>query len=144
MAIELNNRTKILAGVVALAAVGAGAWFFFLDDFLNAPPPKPAAKASVTASAAKPAAGQPAAEAPKQAAAAPKPGAKPIPTDPDKLIAEVIETSGVKVYLESLGRQAALSSGTAGQAQKAGASAPEARELIDLAGRVFERGKLSA
>ena len=49
MAIELNKRTKILAGVVAIAAVGAGAWFFFLEDFLSEPPPKPVAVKSAPA-----------------------------------------------------------------------------------------------
>src|SRR6185295_1161891 len=50
MAIELNNRTKILAGVVVLAAAGAGAWFLFLEDFLSEPPPKaPAAKGAPVA-----------------------------------------------------------------------------------------------
>ena len=61
MAIELNNRMKILAGVILLAAAGAGAWVFFLDDFLNEPPKSaPAASAPADASkqaeAAKPAA----------------------------------------------------------------------------------------
>jgi len=137
MAIELNNRTKILAGMVALVAVGAGAWFFFLEDFLREPPPKPAA-AKKSAPAA----------APKQVAAKPaaaKPGAKPIPTDPDKLIAEVIETSGVKAYLESFGRQAVMSAAAAADpSQKQGMNPAETREMLDLAGRVFEPGKVAA
>ncbi len=98
MAIELNNRTKILAGVVVLAAVGAGAWFFFLEDFLREPPPKPAVAKSAPANASKAAAGAPAAAAPKQAdaakpaAAAAKPAAAapagPVPTDPEKAARE--------------------------------------------------------
>ena len=32
MAFEMNNRTKILAAVVVLAAAGAGAWLFLFDD----------------------------------------------------------------------------------------------------------------
>jgi hypothetical protein len=152
MAIEMNNRTKILAGVVGLAAVGAGAWFFFLDDFLNAPPPKPAAKASVPASAAKPAA-KPAADAPKQAGEAPKQAAAPLkppsarimPTEPDKMIAEIIETSGVTTYLESFGRQAAVSAAAAADpTQKRGLSPAESRELVDLAGRTMEPGKTAS
>ena len=145
MAIELNNRTKILAGVVALVAVGAGAWFFFLEDFLREPPPTPAAaKKSAPATAPKQAATKPAAGAPKRAAA-PKPGAGPIPTDPDKLIAEVIQTSGVKAHLESFGRQAVISAAAAADpAQKPGMNPAEAREMLELAGRVFEPGKMTA
>ena len=92
MAIELNNRTKIMAGVVLLVAAGAGAWFFFLDDFLNEPPPKPAATAAKGAPAdaqKQGGAAKPAADAAKSTA--PKPGAKPIPENPDRLIAEVLE-----------------------------------------------------
>jgi Ankyrin repeats (3 copies) len=124
MAIEMNNRTKILAGVVGLAAVGAAAWFFFLDDFLNEPPPKTAAATSAPAGAAKQAdaakpaadapkpsdAAKPVADAPKQAAAA-NPGAKPIPTNPDQLVAEVIESSGVKSYFIAFAREAANRAG---------------------------------
>jgi hypothetical protein len=148
MAIELNNRTKILAGVVALVAVGAGAWFFFLEDFLSEPPPQTAAAKKSTAAPKQAAAAKPAAGAPKQAAApaAPKPGARPIPTDPDKLIAEVIETSGVKAQLESFGRQAVISAAAAAAdpAQKTGMDPAESREMLDLAGRVFEPGRLTA
>lgn len=144
MAIELNNRTKILAGVVALAAVGAGAWFFFLQDFLSEPPPKPAAAKKTTA-APKQAAATPAAAKPAATPAAPKPGARPIPTDPDKLVAEVIETSGVKAQLESTGRQAVMSAAAAADpAHKPGANPAETREMLDLTGRVFEPGKIGA
>lgn len=56
MAIELNMRTKIIAGVGALAIAGAGAWVFLLQDE-PAPPAKvaatPAADASKTTAAAK-------------------------------------------------------------------------------------------
>ena len=37
MKLEMNNRTKVLLGVVVLAGAAAAAWFLFLDDFLNAP-----------------------------------------------------------------------------------------------------------
>jgi hypothetical protein len=129
MAIELNNRTKILAGVVALAAVGAGAWFFFLEEFINEPPPKPAA-AQVAPAAKQGDAAKPAEAAPAQAAA---PGAKPIPSNPDRLIAEVIEAAGVKAQLQNYSRSAAAR-------QKAG----DARELADLSARAFDADAMTA
>ena len=157
MAIELNNRTKILAGVVVLAAAGAGAWFFFLEDFLNVPPPPPkavAAKAAPkpAADAAKSAptdAAKPAADAPKQAdvakaAAAPKPGAKPIPTNPDQLYAEVIETAGVKTYYQNFAREAMLKSGASGQAQPPAADLADFAVVTAIVEREFEPGKLAA
>jgi len=108
MAFELNNRTKIMAGVAVLVLAGAGAgWFFFLQD--EAPPPRAAAPAKSAAKAAKAAkavpeaakapAAAPAAAAPAQAA---KPAAKPIPTNPDQLIAEILETSGAKAQLQQV------------------------------------------
>ena len=144
MAIELNKRTKILAGVVAAAAVGAGAWFFFLQDFLSEPPPKPAAvKKSAPAAAAKPAAdaAKPAPNAAKQAAA-PKPGAKPIPTDPDKLVAEVIQSSGVIGYFQTLGREVMLRAGA--ETRKVDLSPADYRARVDVANRVLEPAKLTA
>jgi hypothetical protein len=85
MAIELNNRTKILAGVVVLAAAGAGAWFFLLQD--DAPPPR-----TVVTSAAKaaPKAAEDAgkvSEAPKSAEAA-KAGDAPKSADAPKPAAD--------------------------------------------------------
>jgi len=159
MAIELNNRTKILAGVVVLAAAGAAAWFFFLEDFLAEPPPKPAAAKAAPADAPKQAAadapkqadaGKPAAGAPKQAdaakpAAAPaNPGAKPIPTNPDRLIAEVIETSGMVPYLQTLAREAMLSAGAGNSAQKQGADPAEFARAVEVVNRVFEPAALTA
>lgn len=174
MAIELNNRTKLLAGVVVLAAAGAGAWFFFLDDFLNAPPPaavvakaapKPAADAAKSAPAAAPKtadAAKPAAEAPTQAdtakpaadaakpaavakaAAAPKPGAEPIPTNPDQLIAEVIETSGLKAYFQTFGREAMLKAGAGNEAQKQGMNPADFRAVVEIVDRVFAPAKMTA
>src|SRR5688572_19094989 len=99
VAIEMDTRSKNLAGEVVLLAAGAGAWFFLFQD--DAPPPRtvvtppkgaaPAAKAD----AGKPTDAAKAGEAPKAVDAA-KPAApavaKPIPTNPDQLIAEVIET----------------------------------------------------
>ena len=156
MAIEMNTRTKILAGVVALAAVGAGAWFFFLDDFLNAPPPQaPAAKGAPAAApnradAAKPAAAaptkadapKPAAEAPKQAdagkAAAPA-AAKPIPSNRDKLIAEVIETSGIRTRFQPFALEVVLQADTGGEASAAAGNRP----VAEVAERVFESGRIN-
>jgi hypothetical protein len=145
MAIELNNRTKVLAGVVLLAAVGYGAWIFFLEDFLNEPPPKAAAAKSAPAAAPKQAdAAKPAAAAPMQtdaakAAPAVKPGAKPIPANPDRLIAEVIETSGIKTQFQAFGREAVLQADMGGE----GPGAAEERAIIEIFERVYEPGKMS-
>lgn len=156
MAIELNNRTKILAGVVVLAAAGAGAWLFYFQE--DAPPPRPAAPAAAKA-APKPAAdaaksapadaAKPAADAPKQAdvakaAAAPKPGAKPIPTNPDQLIAEVIETSGMKTYFQSFAREAMLKSSTSGEAQQQVADPADFAAATAVVERVFVPGAVAA
>ena len=143
MAIEISNRTKILAGVVLLVAIGALAWIFFLEEFLSEPPPKPAAVASAPkqadaskAPAAAPGA-TPKAEAPKAAAAA-KPAAKPIPANPDKLIAEVIETSGIRAQFQAFAREAVLKVDVG-----SGAPGPvEVRAISDVFGRVYEPGKM--
>ena len=154
MAIELNTRTKILAGVVVLAAAGAAAWFFYLQVLLEEPPPPakvaaaPAAKPAVDA--AKGAADAPkAAEAPKPAAdakpAAAKPAAaKPIPTDPDKLIAEIIEVSGVKVAIQAFGREVSRSAIAASQSGQQKMGDAEMKEIVEIAGRNFEADKMTA
>lgn len=144
MAIELNNRTKILAGVVALAAVGAGAWFFFLEDFLNEPPPKPAAAKSAPVDEAKQAvAGKPAADAPKQGAATKaavvNPGAKPIPANPERLIAEVLESSGVKTLYQPFALEVVLQADMGGEAL----GAAETRAIAEISERVYEPGKMN-
>lgn len=141
MAIELNKRTKILAGVVVLAAVGAGAWFLFLEEFLSAPPPPPPkAAAAKTAPAGAPTK----ADAAKPAAAAPAAGAKPIPTNPDRLIAEVIETAGIKAAFEVAGRQVMASASASDGTQKANPDPEHARAVLELANRIFEPGKMTA
>lgn len=165
MAIELNNRTKILAGIVVLAAAGAGAWFFYFQD--AAPPPRPAAPAaakaapkpaadaakSAPADAAKPvAAAKPAADAPHwadaakpgAAAPAPKPGAKPIPTNPDKLIAEVIETSGAKAQIQIFAREVGRIANQASQSGQQKTSDADAKAIYEIAGRIFEPEKITA
>lgn len=154
MAIELNNRTKILIGVVALVAIGALAWVFFLEEFLSEPPPKPVATkaAPKQADAAKPAAdaakpgevAKSAADAPKQGeaaktAAAVKPGAKPIPVNPDRLVAEVIETSGIKAQFQSFGREAVLKADMGGD----GPGAAEMRAIMEIFERIYEPGKMT-
>ena len=123
MAIELNNRTKILAGVVVLAAAGAGAWLFFFQD--DAPPqktvvtsaaksaPKDAPEAAKAADAPKAAeCGEAAADAPKQADAAKptaaKPAPKPAPGSPEQLVAEVVDASGVKTQFQAFSRETLL------------------------------------
>ena len=141
MAIELNNRTKILIGVVALVAIGALAWVFFLEEFLSEPPPTPvAAKAAPKqAEAAKPAAAAPKqAEAAKTAAAV-KPAAKPIPVNPDRLIAEVIETSGIKAQFQAFGREAVLKADMGGD----GPGAAETRAIMGIFERIYEPGKIT-
>ena len=165
MAFELNNRSKVLAGVAALVVAGAGAgWFFFLQD--EAPPPraaapaKPAAKPAAEATkgapdAAKPAARAPAAAAPSPAPAADaskavavapasNPGAKPIPKDPDKLIAEVIETSGLKAHFQAFGRETMLKAGASGQAEERSASPEDVRAVSGIIERVFQPDKMTA
>jgi cytoskeletal protein RodZ len=91
LALNLDNRTKILVGVAVLAVAGAAAWFLYFEDSAAPPPPKKvlvaavpvkpavAADASKPAEAPKPAAepAKPAAETPKPAAEAPKPAAQP-------------------------------------------------------------------
>lgn len=145
MAIEINKRTKIMAGVAALVLAGAGAaaWFLFLDE----PPPPPVAKAPAKKAApAKPAApaadASKAAEVAKAAATPAKPGAKPIPSDPDKLIAEVIETSGLRAYFQTFGREAMVKAGAGNQAQQAGLTPAEHRTMVEIVERVFEPGKM--
>ena len=150
MAIELNNRTKVLAGVVVLAGAGAAAWFLFLEDFLSEPPPKPAASAP-----AKPAAPAPAAkaDAPKAGAAttesvkpapagaaAAKPSAKPIPANPDQLIAEVIEASGIRAQYQAIAREVILNPGSGGESP----TAADVRAITESIDRVFEPGKMTA
>ena len=155
MAIEIGNRTKILGGVVLLVALGALAWVFFLEEFLSEPPPKPAAVAKAAPKqpdAAKPGAVAPKAgeatkageaakapaEAPKAAAAA-KPAAKPIPANPDKLIAEVIETSGVKAQFQAFGREAVMKVDLGGE----GPGAAETRAINEIFERIYEPGQMT-
>jgi Ankyrin repeats (many copies) len=156
MAFEMDNRSKIMAGVAVLALAGAGAWFFYFQN--DAPPPRAAApaksavkaaNASKAAEAAKPAAddAKPAAAAPSTAPAAPaaaaKPvAAKPIPKDPGLLIAEVIETSGVKVQFQTFGRETMLKAYAGGRAE--GASAEDVKAVTEIVERVFEPGKMAA
>lgn len=136
MAVQINPRTAIIAGAGALVVAGAAAWFFLFQD--EPPPPKPAAKAP--ASAAKPAAKADAA-APKPAAASAKPA--PIPTDPDKLVAEIVELSGMRGYFLTFGRETMLASNVQGQAQQAGASPAELRQVLDMVERVFPVDKMT-
>lgn len=141
MAIELNNRTKILIGVVALVAICALAWVFFLEEFLSEPPPKPVATkaAPKQAAAAKPAAGAAKQSEAAKTAAAVKPGAKPIPVNPDRLIAEVIETSGIKAQFQAFGREAVLKADMGGD----GPGAAEMRAIMEIFERIYEPGKMT-
>jgi hypothetical protein len=152
MAIEINNRTKILAGVVVLLAAAAGAWFFLFEE--DAPPPKPAASAPKPAADAAKApakAAEPgkAAEAPKAAdagkpAAAPtaKPAAaKPIPTNPDHLIAEVIDTSGIRTHFQPYAREIMLRT-IFGDQKRQSLEAADVKAVSDMVQSGFEAGKL--
>ena len=142
MAIEMNTRSKILAGVVVLLAAGAGAWFFLFQE--DAPPPRtvvtppkgaaPAAKSD----AGKPADAAKAGEAPKQAGAAA--AAKPIPTNPDQLIAEVIETSGIKTHYQPYAREIMLRA-ILGDLKRQSASPDDVKAVSDMVERAFEPGK---
>jgi hypothetical protein len=152
MAIELSNTTKILAGVVVLAAAGAGAWFFLFEE--DAPPPRPSAAVAPKAKAAPaPAAGaakpaEPARTASAQApATAPGPAvqpasgqpaaqaaAKPIPTNPDRLVAEVMEVSGIRTAIQNLRRTMLAGMPSSDSAQ--------AKALGQIVERIYEQGKL--
>lgn len=135
MAVQINPRTAIIAGAGALVVAGAAAWFFLFQDE-PPPPPKPAAKAATPA--AKPAA---------KAAAASKPAAAkpaPIPTDPDKLVAEIIETSGLTRQIRSFATEVATNASAASVAGQDNAEAPEARLVQDIANRHFEADALMA
>lgn len=167
MAIELNNRTKILAGVVVLAAAGAGAWFFLFQD--DVPPPKtvvtPPASATKAADASKAGAEAPKAaadaaksgEAPKGAApdaakAAPAPAAKdagkpaaqaaakPIPSNPDQLVGEVVEASGIKSQFQAFARATVLGADGDGQL----AAGPDAAAYSEIVDRVLDADKMGA
>ena len=148
MAIELNKRSKIMAGVGAMIVAAAGAWFFFLQDFLSEPAPAP--KAMVTAPAKPAAEAAKAGEAPK-AADAPKAdaapsaqaGAKPIPTNPDQLIAEVINTSGIKTQFLAVSREILLKS-IWGEQKRPAADAADVKAVSDMVDRAFEPGKLGS
>ena len=137
MAFELNNRTKIMAGVAVLVLAGAGAWFFYFQD--SAPPPraaapaKPAPKAVASAAKSAPDAPKQAAAAGAAASAAAKPvAAKPIPKDPNQLVAEVIETSGLAAKFPIFARETMLNAG-----------AGDAKAAADAVERVFEPGKMT-
>ena len=140
MAIELNKRTKILAGVVVLAAVGAGAWFFFLEEFLSEPPPPPKAAAAKSAPAGAPKQ----VDAAKPPAAARAPGAKPIPTNPTQLLAEVIAISGVQDYFLIIGREVMVAAAAGMDARKQDVSPADYRAMADIANGVFEPAKIAA
>ncbi len=147
MAIQINPKTAIFAGVGVLVLAGAvGAWLFLFEE--DAPPPaRVAAKAPAKAAAKAPdAAKAPAAktaEAPKAAAKDAKPaaGAKPIPTDPNKLVAEIVEVSGAKAALRNVMRDfmSGFSSGNQG-----GFSPEEVSALRKAFEPLFDPAKMTA
>lgn len=143
MAIQINPRTAIIAGVGVLALAGAGAWFFLFED---EPPPPPKAAAPAVKPAAKAAEAVKTAEAPSAKAAGPaaaaKPGA-PIPTDPDKVVAEIVELSGMRGYFQTFGRDAMLAANAQGQGQQVGMSPAEVRQMLEMVERVFPVEKMT-
>lgn len=157
----MDNRTKIIAGVVVVlvAAVG-GAGFYFYDDIMDmvSPPPPKAASAATKGAASAPKAaadaaktadaGKAAADAPKAAADAPKATAaaakKPIPTDPDKLIAEIIETSSLQAQIQNFGNEVGRSATDANQSGSRKLGADEQKALFDATARIFEPQKMTA
>jgi Ankyrin repeats (3 copies) len=147
----MSNRAKILIAVIVLAVAGAGAWFFLFAA--DAPPPRSVVKGPGGAQGTKSAAAKPAAEAVKPAdapkvadaptasvAAAPA-AARPVPGDPNRLIAEVIETSGLKTSFQAfgteVGRQAAAG-------EQDSLTADETRAVAEAMRRLFEPGKITA
>jgi len=144
MAVQINPRTAIIAGAGALVVAGAAAWFFLFQD---EPPPPPKPVATAPAPAAKPAAtaaATPGAEAPKSGAARPTAGKPaPIPSDPDKLVAEIVELSGMRGYFQTFGRETMLASNVQGQGQQVGMSPAEVREMLDMVERVFPVDKMT-
>jgi hypothetical protein len=134
MAIQVSPRTAIMAGAAVLVLAGAGAAYFFLLEE-EPPPPPPKAAAKPPAAPAKAAADKPAA---KPAAA------KPIPQRPDLVIAEVMETSGIKASIAAFGREVMANVFPPGQASQIGLSAAEQQALADAVARIFDPAKMSA
>jgi hypothetical protein len=143
MAIEIDNRTKILTGVVVLLAAAAGAWFFLFQS--EAPPPKPAANAPTAADAAKAGeAPKAAADASKQAAApaaATPAAAKPAPGSPDQLVAEVVDASGIKTKFQPYAREIMLQA-IYGDLKRQSLEAADVKAVSELVERGFDAGKL--
>ncbi len=158
MAIQINPKTAIIAGVVVLAAAGAGVWFFLFEE--DAPPPKvvtlpppgatkaAAASTAVVADAVKAAEGAPKAAAPAAApgAAPAKPAAKPaaIPTDPDKLVTEIIDTSGLRAQLRGFAAEVASSANSASQSGQENQPQLDQRAVAEIAARHFEADAMTA
>lgn len=148
MAIEMTNTIKILAGVVVLAVAGAGAWFFLFEE--DAPPPRTVVKSTGTSAKAKaalaPAAGASMAGDAAKAAEAPKPAAqaqaKPIPTDPAKLVAEVVESSGLPTAWQSAGEE--FTRLAVAGAPDSVLGADEARTVSDAVAKAFDPTLLGA
>lgn len=147
MAIQVSPRVAVYAGIGALVVAGAAAWFLFFQEE-PAPPPPPAAKKAPAKPAAEAKTAEPgkapgpaAAEAAKAAPAKPV-AAKPIPTDPDKLVAEIIETAGLKKQILAFAEEIGSGAIAASQAGTEGTEAPDARLIHDIAQKHFEAGAL--
>jgi hypothetical protein len=103
----------------------------------------PPLEAPKQAEALKPAAAAPGAKVDDKSAAKPA-AAKPIPTNPDQLIAEVIEASGIKSQFQSFSRETLLKAGSSEQAKRQAADPEQFKAVNAMLERVFEPGKLTA
>jgi hypothetical protein len=143
MAIQVSPRVAVYAGIGALVVAGAAAWFLFFQEE-PAPPPPPAAKPAAGAkTAVSNGAPRPPAAAAGKAAPAKPAAAKPIPTDPDKLVAEVIETAGLKKQILAFAAEIGAGAIAASQAGQEGAQAPDLRQIQELAQKHFEPDALA-
>jgi hypothetical protein len=149
MAIQVSPRVAAYAGIGALVVAGAAAWFLFFQEEAAPPPPAPAAKKAPAKPAAEAKTGEPGKAAKPAAAEAGKPApakpaaAKPIPTDPDKLVAEIIETAGLKKQILAFAEEIGSGAIGASQGGTEGAEAPDARLIHDIAQKHFESGALT-
>jgi hypothetical protein len=149
MKLELNNRSKILLGVVVLIGALAAAWFLYLEEMLMGPATAPVASAPKPAAApAKPGAdaAKPAADAAKPAAqpvAGAKPAAQPAApaaANPDQVIAAVMDASGLTTNLAKFGAEFAAGA----SAGIPGIGAADLKAVTALGERIYEPKRLSA
>ena len=132
MAIQINSRIAAYAAAATLAVAGAAIWFLFFEDAPPAVQKPPATKAGGAGAGAVHTTRTDAAVE----AAAPKPA--PIPTEPDKLVAEILEASGLRTQIPAFGAEVAASALAASQGSLDGGELPEWRLANDVALRHFD------